>query len=75
MEKQLFTWNGWDIMDTADFYFYGCELLVDIGEHKAGEKFKGIGVDYENGKLTLHLTDDVSEVYPLYLSVGNKVEK
>ncbi len=53
MEREFFTWNGWDRQDTMCFTFYDCTLIKDIGTHKVGEKFKVIDVDFEKGKLTL----------------------
>lgn len=53
MEREFFTWNGWDQLDTMCFVFYDCTLIKDIGTHKVGEQFKVIDVDFEKGKLTL----------------------
>ena len=53
MEEQLFTWKTWDTIDTMDFFFYDCELLVPIGEHPmhfaAGTKIKSVAMMYSKG--------------------------
>ena len=68
MEKTLFTWENWDIMDTMAFWFYNVVLTIDIGDFKAGTKFTGAGVDYEDGTLTLQ--DGENEFkFNLHLSV------
>lgn len=38
LEQQLFTWNGWD-GDQEMMTFYTVELIRDLGQFKAGEKF------------------------------------
>lgn len=53
MEKQLFDWDGWDIVDDMFFQFLAVVLKVKIGEFSPGEKFEYAGMDYEKGQLTL----------------------
>jgi hypothetical protein len=60
MEGQLFTWEEWDMMDTMVLCFYDCELKVDIGPYKAGEKLECIWMDYGEGELTTY--DDKGHV-------------
>lgn len=53
MEKQIFTWEGWDIQDTSAFSFYNVELVRNIPGFLAGTKFDLAEVDYEHGTLQL----------------------
>lgn len=66
IEEQLFSWEEWDVLAVADLMFYNCELKVDIGPFKIGDKVDAITlmfskqviqIDHETetfcGKLTL----------------------
>lgn len=53
MEKQLFTWRQWDDIGNMLFVYYGITLVVDIGNHKAGENFPEADLNYGSGELTL----------------------
>jgi hypothetical protein len=66
MEEQLFTWKTWDTIDTMDFFFYDCELLVPIGEHPMyfaeGTKVTSIAMMYSKGIMEFYAEDtDSSE--------------
>lgn len=50
MEKQLFEWDGFDLVDTAIMQFYNCTLKRDIGTCKEGETVDSVVLDYSNGK-------------------------
>lgn len=60
MENQFFTWGGWDTIDTMDFFFYDCELLVPVGEYPAGTKIKSIAMMYSSGVMEFYEEDSNS---------------
>ncbi len=49
MERQLFDWANWDVIDEGSYQFYDCVFKVDFGPFKAGQKCDEIVVDYQNG--------------------------
>jgi hypothetical protein len=70
MEREFFTWENWDQLDTACLAFYDCTLIKDIGSHKVGEQFKVIDVDFQRGKLSLvSQKGDVIDEYNLGLVI------
>jgi len=69
MEKELFDWEGWDIIDTSTFYFYNITLKRDIGSFKTGEQLAGAMVCYEEGELVLQ-NGDKEEMFKLHLKVA-----
>ena len=54
MEKQLFTWTGWDEQDTASFSFYSPTLITRIGEYPVGTTFKSACINYQTGELEFY---------------------
>jgi len=68
MEKQLFNWVGWDIMDEGKYLFYNCTLKVAVGTFSKGMNFATIMVDYVEGKLILFI-DETEHTYKLQLTV------
>lgn len=79
-EKCLFTWDGFDFVSDTALIFYNCELIVDIGEHKAGAKFDCIMTDPEHGKIVFQRLDANKQlaeehIYRLLYAVGAKIEK
>lgn len=62
MERQLFDWESWDVLDTADFYFHTVTLKQPIGSYPIGTKFAGASVSYERGTLEFYDGEDKSEV-------------
>ena len=58
MEQQLFTWEQWDIIDTAHFQFYDCVLKVDIGNFKARQCFSVMEINYGKGELIIWEGED-----------------
>lgn len=54
MEKQLFTCNGFDVLDTMSFAFYDCELKVPIGPYAAGTSVQSICLDYEMARIEIY---------------------
>lgn len=53
IEDKLFTWENWDLLDTAAFVFYDAELTEPVGKFKVGTKFSSIVIDYENSYIEL----------------------
>lgn len=51
MERDLFEWSAWDLVNDTMLQFYGCTLKVSIGEFKVGDLVPVILVDFENGIL------------------------
>ncbi len=54
MEKQLFSWEEYDVVDTCMFQFCDCVLKVGIGDYAAGTKVSVIFMDYENGVMDFY---------------------
>lgn len=54
MERDLFDWSGWDLLDDALLQFYGCVLKVPIREFKVGDTVPSIIVNFESGTLSLY---------------------
>ena len=69
MENQLFDWKNWDVIDTMDFFFYDCELLVPVGKHPAGAKIKSIAMMYSSGVMEFYndAQDTVIGTYNLFI--------
>ncbi|GAA6622794.1 hypothetical protein [Scytonema sp. NUACC26] len=65
MEKQLFTWDGWDEVVNTAFFFYNPTLIKQIGEFPIGRKFKSAMVDFENGKLEFYDENDDKDDWKL----------
>ena len=57
MENQLFDWKSWDTIDTMDFFFYDCELLVPVGQYPAGAKVESIAMMYSFGVMDFYAED------------------
>lgn len=85
MQKHLFTFGDWDIVDTFVFSFYEAVLIKDIGEFKTGDKFAYITLDYDTGyiefyKQTDKPTEDDDNInlvgkYSLNLTIGDKINE
>ncbi len=58
-----FSWDGFDIQDTAHFSFYNAEMKEDFGTIKAGQTFKSIDVDFQNGKIEVFSEDGESTIH------------
>lgn len=71
MEKQLFTWDNFDVVDTMMFQFYACTLVVPIGIFPAGYKAPIISLDYEHALITIFTDEEIGHVYPLVLTAPN----
>jgi len=53
MEQQLFTWQGWDKVDSFILRFDGICLIKKLGNLETGTVFDQAVVDFENGDLEL----------------------
>ncbi len=76
MEKQLFSWEEFEDVNSACFNFYNCILKEDIGEYKEGESFDIINVDFEKGRIELYNNEsgDIEAQFELKLEIGDKVK-
>lgn len=72
-EHQLFTWEGWDQLDTADLQFYDVTLTVQVGDHPAGTKFPVAFVLASQSMVVLMDDKDEEFAYELKLSVGDRL--
>lgn len=73
LEHQLFTWEGWDQMDTADLQFHDVTLLVQVGEHVAGTKFPAAYLLGSQSMLVLMDDKDEEFAYNLKVSIGDRL--
>lgn len=76
LENQLFSWKGWDLIDTVTLNFTGVTLNVDIGDHKKGKHLAAATIDFDEGLLQLFrsgVKDEEPEEYRLILSVGERI--
>lgn len=64
MEKQLFTWDGFDQHDTMVFGFYDVTLQRDLEPFKKGDTFAVASLNYEDG--TIELFKGPSDEEPCY---------
>ena len=62
-EKQLFTWEGWDIQDTMSFSFYNVCLVRDVSSFPAGTTFPFVYVSYETSVVEFSVLDEEREGY------------
>ena len=60
LETQFFSWDGWDIIDVTDFYFYKPVLKVKIGDHEIGTQFGSAAFMMSNS--TLEFYDEGGEI-------------
>lgn len=74
LDHQLFSWEGVDLMDTADLQFYDVELKVPVGEYPAGTKFKAAFMLVSASMLILMDDKEEQHAYELKASVGEKID-
>lgn len=53
MERQLFSWENWDMIDTMAIRFEDVKLKVQIGDFPAGTQFECATIDFDIGLLRL----------------------
>ena len=76
MEKQLFTWQGWDSLDLFILQFNGISLIKKLGNLEVGTAFDQAVIDFENGDLELvnyvpnSKTREAKELYQFKLTLG-----
>lgn len=73
---RLFEYENSDILDDLHYVFQECTLKTRIGEHKAGEKFGQITVDFSAGVIALYekLEDMEPDFeYELLLTIGDEI--
>lgn len=58
LEKQIFSWNGWDEVDAGILQFYNVELSIPVGEFPVGEKFDCAVFSNLNSELVLIKNDE-----------------
>jgi hypothetical protein len=51
MEKDLFSWEDWEMADELMYLFKHCTMLRNFWPLREGEKYDSIALDYENGRL------------------------
>lgn len=68
MERKLFDWEDYDILDTLVIHFYNCKLKKDIVVFKAGSEIDCITLDYDKGLITLQDGDEIC-TYELSLQI------
>ena len=60
-----------------NFSFYNCTLIKDIGDHKIGEQFELITIDFESGELTLwedESGDEMIDEYTIGIVIKGKID-
>lgn len=62
MERELFDWNGWDIVDTMSFSFYNVKFHNDFGPFKAGIIYGSLIIDYGNAFIEAYDKDGLEVV-------------
>lgn len=53
MERELFTWSGWDQQDVGMLSFSGVKLVKQIGQFPPGTEFDGAFLNFDTGDLQL----------------------
>lgn len=75
IEREYFTWEGWDEMDTSCLYFYNCELIRDIADIPKGTKVPGIHCDHQKSLMQIHLDEDCKDyrVFKISYQIGEEI--
>ena len=69
MEKQIFEYEGYDLVDDMCSIFYDCKLKIDFSSYKVGDEFSTISVDFEKGIMELYEDNEILSSHELLLSV------
>jgi hypothetical protein len=72
LEHKLFSWIGWDEVDTATLQFYKVVLKVQIGKFPIGSTFECAIVSFDHSYVELY-QDDCSWMYEVELKVGELI--
>lgn len=54
MEKQIFTYNGWDEQEIGRMIFYSPRLIVGLPGYPMGTSFGSAYVDYQEGLMEFY---------------------
>jgi hypothetical protein len=78
LERQLFTWEGWDQADAFDFVFYDVTLVVPIGgfpigTFPIGTKFRSAVFRASKSQLSLFDYYDKEYLFDLKINAVQKV--
>lgn len=73
LENQIFTWTGWDDIDTMVYQFYNPELLVQVGEFAPGTKFELAILNGDTSTISLMDENRVEHIFEIHLSIGRKI--
>ncbi len=57
MERQFFTFKGWDQHDAMLFGFSNCTVVAPFGPYKAGDTLSLVCVDYGKGTIEVWATN------------------
>lgn len=69
MEKQLFDWETYDVIDDDLWLFYDCTLKVDLGQFLAGDELDEITIDFETGVMELYYKGRLASTHNLALTL------
>lgn len=77
MERELFTWKDWDVVEEGISVFEDCILLVAIGEHPVGEKIDMIVINSEKGVIFIYKNKVMNDpdAFNIHYRIGNKFPK
>lgn len=73
LEKQIFTWDGWDDNGPMMPQFYKVELLVQVGEFPPGTKFPVAFFNGDSSTLSFMDENDKEHIFEMHLSLGRKI--
>jgi hypothetical protein len=54
VERELFNWENWDLLDTGVFQFMDITLVKDIGRLKKGERYAQAVLSFQEGTLEIY---------------------
>lgn len=74
--KQLFSFEGWDTVDTMFYQFYNTVTKVSIGSFPAGTKFQTIAVNFSAGFIEVYDEDGRQPlgVFELNYTIGSPLK-
>lgn len=70
LERQLFEWNGWDLIESGTFIFYNVKLKCPIGQFPVDAEFHSAIVDYRTSQLHLYPSaDETFHTFEMKISI------
>lgn len=54
LEGQIFEWERWELVSTAEFHFYECKLKRNVGSFKKGAKIQCIFFSVEKSRMEFY---------------------